>query len=90
LPAFVGSKPTGLTPGFQPTIVPSSDAKRKIAGADGENGEEIVVRHPRRRQQHDEQRGQKHNAAARNSPEQPDHDDLLPKMPCGRNSSTAL
>jgi len=27
-------KPFGLTPGFQPTIVPSSVAKRKRAGAD--------------------------------------------------------
>src|SRR5438477_3275663 len=33
LPALAGSNPFGLTPGFQPRIVPSSVAKRKMAGA---------------------------------------------------------
>src|SRR5258706_1694556 len=33
LPAFAGSNPTGFTFGFHPTIVPSSVAKRKEAGA---------------------------------------------------------
>ena len=34
LPIFAGSKLYGLTPGLQPTIVPSSVAKMKTAGAD--------------------------------------------------------
>src|SRR5262249_51227115 len=34
VPAFAGSEPVGLTPGFQPTMVPSSVTNRKIAGAD--------------------------------------------------------
>src|SRR5258708_7132287 len=33
LPAFAGSNPAGLTPGFHPRMVPSSVAKRKMAGA---------------------------------------------------------
>src|SRR5262249_22623625 len=33
VPALFGSKPIGLTPGFQPTIVPSSVANRNTAGA---------------------------------------------------------
>src|SRR5436305_1932804 len=31
VPALVGSEPAGLTPGFQPTMVPSSVANRKMA-----------------------------------------------------------
>src|SRR6476620_5599470 len=34
VPAFAGSKPGGLTLGFQPTTVPSSVAKRNTAGAE--------------------------------------------------------
>src|SRR2546421_7019029 len=34
LRAWAGSKPTGFTAGFQPTIVPSSVAKRKVAAAE--------------------------------------------------------
>src|SRR5258708_19702674 len=34
VPALAGSKPTGFTPGFHPTIVPSSVEKRKRAGAE--------------------------------------------------------
>src|SRR5689334_9263190 len=34
VPAFAGSKPAGLTPGFQPTMVPSSVANKKTAGAE--------------------------------------------------------
>src|SRR3981081_1773633 len=33
VPAFAGSKPLGLTAGFQPTKVPSSVANRKAAAA---------------------------------------------------------
>src|SRR3954447_13043661 len=33
VPAFAGSKPLGLTAGFQPTRVPSSVANRKAAEA---------------------------------------------------------
>src|SRR5579864_1878083 len=34
LPAFVGSKFMGFTPGFQPTMVPSSVTNKKMADAE--------------------------------------------------------
>src|SRR5215831_5131296 len=57
---------------------------------DDEDGEQIVVGDPGRREQHGEHHRQEGKTSTRHSVEQPvGHVSLLPRMPCGRNSSTS-
>src|SRR5438876_7041586 len=55
---------------------------------DDQNGEQIIIGEPGRREQCGEQQRKRDAAAARHSLEQPAHGAPFPKMPCGRNSST--
>src|SRR5262249_13333752 len=53
-----------------------------------EDGEQIVVRHPGRREQRDQQQHQQREAARLRALGEPRDHTRLPRMPCGRNSST--